>query len=220
MNGEIDMAQLNEAYNILTEKLASIQEAKGDPSYKFDVVDLEIESTNLKDGEVKLTMSSALGNLPVGFNYSFGPTDYWIWGRDLGKCGDYTGQEIGKDAAEQLEIRMNAATSSPGYFTEVVYRDAYPSDFPDPNYPGQWQHYKMFSMGGNGSGPNEEPCLNPTELIYYMSNWPEIRNYLKPEGKTFKNVLVWDTYTLGVGYWQYIHLYRMSFGIFHSNNPS
>ena len=217
-NGEIDMAQLSEAYNILTDKLIAIQEAKGDPSYKYDVVDLEIKSTNLKDGEVKLTMSSALGNLPSGFNYSFGPTDYWIWGEDKGKCGAYTGQEIGYDAGDQLEIRMNAETSAPGYFTDQVTYTVMPFGYYDNNYPGQWEQYMMFAASGHKPYPaTNPPCLTPTELTYYMSKWPLIKADHKPVGKSFISVDVVDDWGTSTTFWEVLHDYDITYGIFHSS---
>jgi hypothetical protein len=218
-NGEIDMIQLGEAYNILTDKLIAIQEAKG-ASYKFTVVDLEIESTNLKDGELKLTMSSALGNLPSGFNYSFGSTDYWIWGEDKGKCGAYTGLEIGSDAADQLEIRMNAVAPVAGYFTDQVHWYAMPFDYDDEDYPGQWNPYMMFDATGHGQFPYwDPPCLTPSELTYYMSKWPLIKADNKPIGKSFISVDVIEDHGTSTTYWEVLHGYEITYGIFHQANP-
>lgn len=219
-NGEIDMIQLGEVYNILTDKLIAIQEAKGDPSYKFNVVDLEIESTNLKDGELKLTMSSALGNLPSGFNYSFGTTDFWIWGEDKGKCGAYTGLEIGSDAADQLEIRMNAVAPVAGYFTDQHTYYAPALDYPDPNYTGQWNPYMMFYASGQGQYPYlNPPCLTPSDLTYYMSKWPLIKADKKPVGKSFISVDVLEDYIVPVGSWGVLHGYDITYGIFHQAIP-
>jgi hypothetical protein len=210
----ITLNELNNAYIYFTNKLTQILVDKNDTSYKCDLIDIQIKPTGLKNGETTIKIMTSMGSLPIGFNYTFGPNDYWKWGWKLGRCDIYNGLNIGKDATDQLELRMNAvAYTQPGYFTEVVELTIYPgSEYFDPNYPGTWVPYMMFFASGSGINPPEEPCLSPLELNYYLDKFAFIKIYNQPPTKIFKSVNVYYDYTVGTNSWTRVHAYSINYG--------
>lgn len=219
----IDMDDLNTAYAYFTQKLNQISQQQNNPDFKFDLVNLEILTSNLKNGETKITMNASGGQNLVGVYLAFGDTDYWRWGWDLGIC---EGGHIGTDAADMLELRFNNPAAGvnplPGYFTEVETRVAWFSatQWYDPNYTLGWMPQKLFYANGTGNNPNPEPCLSPNDLNYYLSKFDEIKNSLKPVNKQFKNVEVEEDFYTSTGTWSRGHDYYLNFGKFNLNNSN
>lgn len=219
----ISIETLNSVYLYFTNRLNQISGAFIDSSYRFDLIDLSTSKNGLKNGETVIKMIAPAGLNLIGDYFAFENEDYWIWGWDLGKCGSYSGNNIGTDAADKLQQRFNSPINLlvDGYFTSVGDVEAWPweSVYSDLNYPGSWYPSMIFYAAGSGPNPPLEPCLSPADLNYYLSKFDFIKNNCKPAGKTFKNVEVIDTYGLGVQYWERVHYYKLFYGIFHLNPP-
>lgn len=219
----IDIEDLNTAYIYFTQELNQISQQQNNPEFKFDLVNMEILPSNLKNGETKITMNASGGQNLVGVYLAFGAEDYWRWGWDLGIC---EGGHIGTDAADMLELRFNnpavGAITPSGYFTAVEKRVAWFMDtqWYDPNYTLGWDSQKLFSASGSGSNPNPEPCLSPDDLNYYLSKFDEIKNTLKPANKQFVNVDVKEDFYPTLTTWSRAHDYYIYFGTFNLGNPN
>lgn len=217
----ISMAELNIAYNYFSDKLNQISLAYNDTAYKFDLIDININYSGLKSGETIITMVAPSGYHLIGNYIAFEDYDYWFWGGNLGKCGNFTGNE-GIDAADKLQLRFNNPINpyEPGYFTSVEEKEAWPIEtvYADPNYPGSWNPTMIFYASGTGSSPPSEPCLSPLELNYYLSKFDFIKNYNKPPGKAFKNVEVKTTVGTQMSNWERLHYYVLYYGFFNQYN--
>jgi len=219
---EIPLEQLVQAYAYFSEKLNAFIAIKNDTSYKADMINLTIKDSQLKSsGSKVIEMEASAGFGGLTGNYIlFNSDDYWYWGWNLGKCGQYQGQGAGQDASDLLEYKFNHPLYSlpAGYFTDVdvVLRDYY--NYPDPNYPGQYGSYMIFIASGIGENPPEEPCLSPIDLNYYLNKFDYIKNDSKPPLKTFKNVEVEDTLFPADDIWIRLYIYHLFYGIFHEQS--
>ncbi len=214
----LTFTELNEAYTYFTNKLSAIVQSQNIPDFAFDAVDIAIPTTGFKSGETLLTMVVGGGPNTVGFYTAFGPTDYWIWGMQGGKCGAYTGQGGLSDAAQELNYRFTHPWAAPaGYITGLspVFTDG--TEFPDPANPGPYCDYKIFYFDAGNTGI--WPCLGPAELNYYLSTMPYIINAKKPSGKTF----VYSTATAMLildGTSKYWYSYALYYGYLTINDPN
>jgi hypothetical protein len=189
-----------------------------DTSYKINVIDIETRETNLKDGTISLVMSLSGGFGIINGNYfPFGSTDWWYWGGDAGKCGDYQGQSVGLDATDILEYKFNhpSIVSEPGYFTSVTLEQAFPWDYYASNNPGPYCDFMMFYFSSLTSIP--EPCLSPEELNFYLSTFDYIKDDKEPEGKTFCNVDVSFDVVVNMTPYNGFHKYDLYYGYFIPN---
>ena len=196
--------------------------AYNDTAYKFDLIDININYSGLKSGETIITMVAPSGYHLIGNYIAFEDYDYWFWGWNLGRCGDYINNNVGTDAADKLQIRFNNPINpyEPGYFTSIEEKQAWPHEtvYADPNYPGSWYPAMIFDVAGLGANPPSEPCLSPLELNYYLSKFDFIKNNCKPTGKVFRNVEVIDEHGLSTQYWERLHYYILYYGIFNQYN--
>ncbi len=215
-NGQISLSELNNLYENISAWAENLQQQSGNENYTFDVVDLTIEETGLKSGEKNLVVSlsgGVLGTIPN--YYPFGTSDYWYWGGGLGKCGDYIGQYIGRDASTELQrkFRNPIAVPGPGYFTSIETISVTPgvdNIFDDPeNAP--YDGYMIYSQSGlNGEF---DQCLSPSDLNYYLSKFDFIRDTKKPAGKQYKTVNVVNTIGLVPIGWLHVHQYILYYGV-------
>lgn len=212
---QISVNDLNYLYSSIDAWVESIRLQSGNEDYTFDVIDLNLETSGLKSDAQNLIVSLSGGVLGTGLNYNpFGPSDYWYWGFELGKCGNYIGQYVGRDATTELEYRFNHPLSPPvaGYFTSVEKVTVFPGYDPivdDPNSPNG--SYMIFSQGGIGY--EYDYCIPPSELNYYLSKFDYIRDARKPACKEFKTVDVSYTFSQGLGYWDHVHYYEIFYGV-------
>ncbi len=214
-DGQISLSELNILYITIDAWVEIIQQQSGNEDYSFDIVDLNLETTGLKSGTQNLVVSISGGVLGIGLNYyPFGTTDYWYWGYELGKCGEYSGY-IGKDASTELQrkFRNPIAVPGPGYYTDVVRIDVVPgfdTAFDDPeNAP--YAGTMLYSQGGTNNAFDQ--CLSPNDLNYYLSKFDFIRNTKNPPNKQYKTVEVIYTDSPGIGYWLHIHIYKLYYGV-------
>ena len=213
---ELTMTELNEAHSYFTNKLTEIAQAQNITDFAFDAVDLSIITSGLKNGETQLIMVVGGGSNTVGYYTAFGPTDYWIWGMQGGKCGGFTGGGL-SDAAQELNYKFGHPLAVPaGYLTGLFYVFADGTEFPDVANPGPYCDYKIFYFNAGNTGI--WPCLDPIELNYYLSKMPEIIAAKKPAGKTFAYANAYSRFYPN-GNNVYYHEYRLWYGDFTINDP-
>jgi hypothetical protein len=207
-SGEIEFSDVVEAYNILENSMIGIV---GENS--MSMTDIEFIVNEEKSGETELEMTTIVkGGIPN--LYTFGSTDYWhaIW--EVGKCGAYSGQQVGKDAATQIEYKANLVRSAPvnGYITDVAW---------SPWYSGFESPYNQYLFYAGGSGDNLiNTCLEPAEMNYWLNQLKSLANDYKPTGKEITGYEAFgDGYNSVGGGWGTAHFARISYGIFHYGSP-
>jgi hypothetical protein len=211
-DGQINLDELNNLYNSIDAWAETIKQQSGNDDFTYDIVDLNLITTGLKSGTQNILVSLSGGIIGSGLNYiPFGTTDYWYWGKSLGKCGAFTGLYEGRDATTELQRKFRNPIAFPGagYFTSVQFVYAMFYDFPDDNNP--FGLYMLFYASGNGETPPYEPCLSPEELNYYLSKFDYIKSVKQIPGKTYKTVEVVEDYGGGYG-WEYLHDYKLYYG--------
>ncbi len=225
INGEIPIQELNDAYSYFNGIIATILQQANDPLLNVDLIDVSFDETGLKDGSVEMEIVVSTGR-GTTINYTlFGSDDYWHWGFELGACSTNQSTLV-TDASNLLEYKFNHPISvgQSGWFTNVVYEDIRGSDhsvFYDTNNPGPYCDYMIFLFDPLFP-PQDEPCLSPDELNYYLSKFDYIKSYVQQNtpalsGKTYKSVEVLDDIIYGVE-GSGLHLYRLYYGTF-SENP-
>jgi len=214
-NGQISLDELNYLYTVIDNRAEAIRQATGNENYTFDIVDLKLETTGLKSGTQDLIVSLSGGIIGSGLNYvPFGPSDYWYWGYGMGKCDEYTGQYLGRDATTELQrkFRNPIAVPGAGYFISVESILEFPGapEFDDP-YNAPYGGTMIYSQGGLHD--EFDQCLSPEDLNYYLGKFDFIRNTRKPIGKQYKTVNVNYDISSGIEYWYHIHTYTLFYGI-------
>nr|NQU93343.1 hypothetical protein [Bacteroidota bacterium] len=221
-NGKVQISDLPSIYQQFHDSLGAKFHAVQSEDKNLVMVNLTIEESFETGTDVTLYAATSEGT-PVTYGYGlFGAEDYWYWGGGLGKCDIYQGQYWGQDATTELQYKINhpISTYPPGtYFIPDTYTDwIYTWNYEDPNSPNGY--YRLFLWEGLWQ-PQEEPCLSPDELNYYLYDGVEyIMEDYKPAGKylTFGQV-TWD---ISVGMtWIYTHAVKFTYGEMHnSGNPS
>jgi hypothetical protein len=171
---------------------ADIAIQNGNPAYTFDIIDLQLIETNLKNDEqsVEVTLSGGIkGTTPT--HVAFGPEDYWYSSELKGKCGDYIGQFIGRDATTELTKQFMLPATIPSYFVSIETFLAHADHYPTSDNP--YGYYMIWYENSNHSNN----CLSPGELNYYLSKWEYIKNLNKPVNKTFCSVEINLDYIVG-----------------------
>ena len=210
-NGVISYEDIQLVYASVNDLAENMAQQSGSPDYTFDVIDLQVIDlqvieTGLKNGEQVLVVSLS-GGLPgkaptyVGFLED----DYWLFGYGEGKCGDYSGQYIGRDATTELQHHIRFVPTTPSYHVSVETQIALPDEFPASDNP--YGYYMIWML----DGPATE-CLSPDELNYYLSKFDYIKNFKQPAGKTFITVDVNCTFILGESS-DYLHFYNLKYGV-------
>ena len=218
-NQGVLLADVDLAYQQVKDSLSAKYHAIASEDKSLMMVDIEAVTAADNSTELHVKAGFAEGNGVYGYGL-FGSTDYWYWGRGIGKCGPYIGQNIGEDASTQLNYRINHPISVyPGgtYFTDeetLGYFD--PWDYPDPNNP--YGYYRLFAFEYSVP-PTEEPCLYPDEMNYYLyEGVVYIMEDNKPAGKKLVSGEVIYDFFCGIAY---CHRTEYTYGILHiSSNPA
>lgn len=213
-NDSIQSADYSAIYNEITAWLNSIL-VDSNANVNFDFIDISLLEESFKSTSTQLVVSTSAGELTATtiMNYvPFSQIDFWNWAWGEGKCGDFSGQAMGKDATTELQRKFTHPVSQPtaGYFVSVEDRTVMAFEYEENN---PYSGYMMFYAGGSGSGPGVGPCLSPEELNYYLSKFDFIKTDQCPNGKEFKTVEVEPTISTGIGYWDYLHQYNLYYGI-------
>jgi len=218
IDGQISLNELNGLYTTIDAWVETLKQQSGNEDYTFDVVDLNLETTDLKSGTQNLTVTLSGGVLGIGLNYyPFGASDYWYWGYGLGKCGEFSGY-IGKDASTELQrkFRNPIAVPGPGYYISVVSISVTPGfdpEFDDPDH-APYDGYMIYSQSNQWNQQEFDQCLSPDDLNYYLSKFDFIRNTKNPPNKQYKTVEV--NYTIGImpsPQWLHVHIYTLYYGV-------
>jgi hypothetical protein len=129
-----------------------------------DVIDV---SNSVGRLDLKMKSVIACGYTPTQY-ISFGPTDYWFAGGELGKCDIYEPSFEGQDATTQLEYKLlhPAASDLRIYYENIeMVSDIDPSNYPYENAPRLTRGYCY----GSGNPNDVIQCLPPNELNFYIS---------------------------------------------------
>ncbi len=208
-NGQISSNDLNLAYESFLAEINSL--LAEDESLMSDIVDIEIEENQLKDGTANVNMVYSFGSTVNLYNYvQFGPTEYWVWCEDCGPCGPNPSTETtGGTNLLQYKFNHPLSTGQSGYYTNVAFAMVYPQDFPEysnnPAYPDR--EHIMYQ------GYSWDDCLSPAELNFYLNHFDYIKANKVPSNKDYKSVEVLDE-MFGGGIF-YCHIYKIYYGDFH-----
>jgi hypothetical protein len=166
-------------------------------------------------GRLDLKMISVIVyNYNPNYYGSFGPTDYWYAGANLGKCNGYTGYG---DAAQQLQYKLlhplvaNVSNVRIYHFPVITVWDIDPYFYDYTPAPREKRGY--YFRGPDNSGIQ---CLPPSELNFYLSSngIPYIINDNNlVSGYEFSDIVVRYDYMAGDDYWVETHKLDISYGI-------
>lgn len=145
---------------------------------------------------------------------SFGPTDYWYAGANLGKCNGYSGSG---DAAQQLQYKLlhPLVTNVPNvrifHFPVTTVGDINPYYY---NYiPAPRGKRGYYFEGGGNAGIQ---CLSPSELNFYLSTNGIpfiIDDNNEISGYEFSDIVVRYDYMAGNDYWIETHKLDITYGL-------
>lgn len=212
-NGEISYQDMQNLYAAINEMAEDMAIQNGNPEYTLDIIDLQIVKTGFKSNEqsVEVTLSGGTkGTTPT--HASFGPDDYWFSAGLQGKCGDFTGQYLGRDATTELEKQFMNPKTIPSYYVSIESGYAHAPDYPTHDNP-----YGNFMIWERSGYISDNYCLSPDELNYYVSKFNYIEYTRRPAGKTFKTVdVIYDFYVptglLGSEFYTYELYYGVKSG--------
>lgn len=206
-NGIVSNQDLQEVYASVNEIVQNIAQQNGNPNYTFNVIDLQVIETGLKNGEKEVVVNLS-GGLPgtIPTYIGFLADDYWTSGGLQGKCELYSGLCIGRDATTELEYHFTFSATIPSYYVSISTVFAYAFDYETDDNP--YGYYMMWVENENSSNN----CLSPGELNYYLSKWDYIKNINKPANKTFITVDVKNDCIVGSGNDDF-HTYELKYGV-------
>lgn len=213
-NGVVSYEDLQQIYNSVIDIAQSMTLNNGSENYTFDVIDLHVIETGLKNGEQSVVVGIS-GGVPgtIQTYLPFDNTDYWESGGLQGKCDIYAGQFMGRDATTELEQHFKGQLYIPSYFVSIVTTEAHAIDNETDDNP--YGPYMMWAENSNHSNN----CLSPEELNYYLSKWDYIKNNYQPDGKTFCSVDVrWNV--IVARYSNEFHTYILKYGVNIGSNPN
>lgn len=172
-DGTINFSNVVEAYNQLNSGLINIFDQTPGEDINMQFTDISVKETNDKSNEITLKLTTVLTEKDGITNYTnFGDTDYWYPCCEQGKCGQYWGEQLGKDATTQLEYKANLERAYPhnGYITDIDYDYYFGLDFPD----YFWQGYS-------------NDCLSPDDMNHWLTQLKDFAHQHKPAGRVIVN---------------------------------
>ena len=193
---EVPLYQLNEAFNAFSQNVEKAFEECNLP--EKSILAIQTSFDNNRDGNVTArTILTTRGYRPGAWPPRFGATDYWDAREDLGKCGPYEGECVGRGAITELtrmaNLRIPGYSCSEGYRTYHVnyFVDAicapdcyYLPDLQDENSPSGCFLYDLWEYNTSFYGELLCPfCLHPDAMNYYLDKSQAIIAYLQPIGK-------------------------------------
>lgn len=139
-DGNLSISIFNEALSYFNEIIDNRIKMMNSTDYTADLVDIIFEP--IDDETLLIKTHMAIGYLMVGNYQGFDADGYWYWGHKLGRCGQYQGLNVGRDAASELQWRFNNPVNispNPGYYTNIVTVSSVAGNQPpltfDPNNP-------------------------------------------------------------------------------------
>jgi len=192
-NGEIAENDLPDIYQQILDRVRAIYNTTQGNDKNLLMVNVVPSDASANTTDLTIYAATGVVNPAAIYGY-FDETDYWYWGMGLGKCGEYTGQNIGEDASTILNYRINHPNISypPGtYFIsdETPEFFTYPYEYPDGNSPCG---FRLYYWEGYYWEPDD--CIPPWDMEYYMYDGIDyIMNDQKPAGKYLTlGEVIWD----------------------------
>ncbi len=156
-------------------------------------------------------MLSTVTGLIIPGNYGINATDYWYAANELGQCGPYIGQNVGRDASNRINQVLNwnhglaYACANGG----VVFYTSIDSVYIEDGCTNGW----CFWYGANA---NE--CLDPTDMNYWLGVAEDEIEANRPTGKVFIEVDFIDDFFFPT--LLFTHVIRpVRYGIINCTNP-
>ena len=210
------ISDINNAYGYFVNEISkhyySINEEK---ELVFVKIDLKCITDETIDVEMKDYVAKKPDPNHPPFIPSFGPTDYWVWGDDGGKCGLYVGTFHGEDAASQLTAKANIlGYGSNTYWFYITTSGVITPDMVNiitPN-PYTFGSSLLFEDGGN-TFPEPEECLSPEMMNYYLTNLRQIGQMYKPLNRQIMNYYVEDEMVPSTQSWYHYHQAEVKYGL-------
>ncbi len=218
-NGTVNQNDLASAYENMVDSLeVRYNGIQGSPKH---VIMCDIVDVSNSVGTLDLMMVSVIAyNYTPNIYGSFGSTDYWYSGDLAGKCDEYEGQYIGRDATTELEYKLLHPLIAPVqnvriYYDQIVtVSDVDPENYPYEPSPRGNRGYSYFSWN-----PSDFiQCLYPEELNFYIS--ANGIPYIIDDNNTFINKefffidVIWLA-AFGNDYYYEAHHYDISYGVRH-----
>lgn len=176
-NDSISLFELNKVFEENVHSIKNKYDNLDGESKSIYYIHSKIED-NSKDGLTKVMTVSAMVNNNMIYpnpDSRFGLTDYWYACFEKGKCGEYEGEYIGRDACTEIDGKLQYLTPTytcPNgrvYFTNIVNitingLDTYCENSPFP-------YYCLYV-----STTGYDDCLSPDDMNWYFDKILEILN--------------------------------------------
>ena len=178
----LDGESLMEAYDDLYDFI--FEQVTDSSNTRLIAGDLSITDTN--STTTTFTLVCITGPFVTG-DYSINNTDYWNAANELGKCGNYSGQQTGKDASTRINQVLNwnhgygYACANGGNLFYTSIDSVYIAD----DCLNGWCFWY-------GSSANE--CLDPDDMAYWVGVAEDVLEDNRPTGKVFIDVIYIDDY--------------------------
>ena len=169
-DGNISLYELNLAYeNSKRQIIDKFNSIEGNDKNVYLIKSTIDDSSKNGTAEIRTILSIRNGG-SIPDPMRFGPTDYWYDFNEKGKCGDYTGQCVGRDAT--IEMNSKVLTNLPQYacpngrvyFTDIKHYDDTSLNYqncPDSPYEDCCLYLNTY---------NYNRCLSPSDLNWFLDN--------------------------------------------------
>lgn len=190
-NGKITLLDAGIAYDKAIDSLAA--HFSQVPGTDKELVIADITLKEIGEESATFDVTSSIGKGDSSPFADFGIDDWW-WALGLdGKCGEYIGQGIGSDAAEEIEYKIDKRLSLPNdhrYFTDISVLQIAAYDYsdimldgvycedcsiinPNDDIPNDNMYDYLVYKSYNGF-PNHHYCLEPIEMNFYLDGMENI----------------------------------------------
>ena len=168
-DGNISLYELNLAYENNKQQIINKFNSLEENDKNIYLIKSTIDDSS-KNGTAEIRTIISMrngGSMPNPMR--FGPTDYWYDFHEKGKCGDYTGQCVGRDAT--IEMNSKVLTNLPQYacpngrvyFTDIDWHEVCTWAYQCLDSP-----YEDCCFYLNTSCVDR--CLSPSDLNWYLDN--------------------------------------------------
>jgi len=224
-NGEIQLNDLQVAYDEMINGLSDIYNSIPDENKQLIVNDISLKSED--EGTATFGITAGFG-VEGDFGTS-GVFDHdWYYGELAGDC-DYN--DPGTDAAEKLEAKILARKGTPPphtYYTDeetfTIYANSYLNNedlIPEDNM----YDFLMFRCWDDDANiwPNVHTCVSVDEMNFYLLGTEYVLNHDKPQfarppGKSLITVDLHGNYIPNANGTEYLHYGTVQYGIPHQGS--
>jgi hypothetical protein len=191
-DGTIDNNALLVAVNQSKQKLTNQYQSFSENEKHVIAIDIRKKEPQVESAtNIILEVEGVYGLRRPLSSLSFGPSDWWHWGFELGRC-DVAPPTRVSDAALQLSLKLNRrAIVEPIYFTDVELREFVGGTFPNPDDmtpDDNDRDFLTYFQDRNLPNYNVLACLSPSDMNFYLAGGRTVINLLKPTGKSFINI--------------------------------